>query len=72
MNTTADNIKSKDTLHTIGDIVTFMCGNEKKKGIIAIVDAYGTFEKTDIRSYDIWVEDDNMLYKHVTGTWIIQ
>ena len=30
-----------------------------------LVDAYGAFESPNIPSYDIMVENENMLYKHV-------
>ena len=36
-----------------------------KDGIVLVVDAYGTFESPNIPSYDIMVENENMLYKHV-------
>lgn len=65
----AKNIKDKDSFSNIdwkvGDEVTFLCGNARKKGMIVIVDAHGTFENPNIPSYDIYVEEENMLYKHV-------
>ena len=36
-----------------------------KEGIVLVVDALGTFECPNIPSYDIIVEEENMLYKHV-------
>ena len=36
-----------------------------KEGVVLIVDAHGTFESPNIPSYDIMVENENMLYKHV-------
>lgn len=36
-----------------------------KHGIIYIVDDYGTFEDNSDVSYDIFVHDENCLYKHV-------
>lgn len=36
-----------------------------KEGVVLIVDAHGTFESPNTPSYDIMVENENMLYKHV-------
>lgn len=56
----------------IGDVVSFICGEEYKKGTIWIVDAYGTFsDPTDV-SYDIMVESENMLYKHINEKYIVK
>ena len=52
-------------LFKVGDQVTFLCGDVLKEGIVLVVDAYGTFESPNIPSYDIMVENENMLYKHV-------
>lgn len=39
--------------------------NEVRKGVIYVVDKYGTFfDKSDV-SYDIYVAEENTLYKHV-------
>lgn len=55
-----------------GNVVSFICGNETKKGTIWIVDAYGTFaDPTDV-SYDIMVESENCLYKHITESLVIK
>lgn len=38
---------------------------EIHKGTIMIVDKYGTyFDKSDV-SYDIYVEEENTIYKHI-------
>lgn len=47
-----------------GDIVKFKFDDKTKEGIIAIVDAYGTFEQSKEVSYDILVKSENTLYKH--------
>ena len=64
------NLKDKDrfskTSWKVGDEVTFFCGNTQKKGVVLIVDAHGTFDNPGIPSYDIFVEEENMLYKHVS------
>lgn len=52
-------------LFKVGDLVTFQWDDTLKDGIILVVDAYGTFESPNIPSYDIMVENENMLYKHV-------
>lgn len=42
-------------------------GNSIEKiGTIEIIDRYGTFFDTNDVSYDILVEDENCLYKHIT------
>lgn len=46
-------------------MVTFQWDDTLKEGIVLVVDAYGTFESPNIPSYDIMVENENMLYKHV-------
>ena len=35
-----------------------------------IVDAHGTFDNPGIPSYDILVEEENMLFKHVSNEMI--
>ena len=52
-------------LFKVGDLVTFQCGDTLKEGVVLIVDAHGTFESPNTPSYDIMVENENMLYKHV-------
>jgi hypothetical protein len=52
--------------YKVGETVKFIAGARVKEGKIEIVDAWGTFyTKSDV-SYDIMVEKDNMLYKHIT------
>ena len=53
------------------DIVQFTNYDTVKKGKIAIIDAYGTFEQNEEPSYDIYVEEENCLYKHVRESWIV-
>ena len=48
----------------VGDNVSFTINNETRNGIVLIVDAYGAFCLDDV-SYDILVETENCLYKHV-------
>ena len=48
----------------VGDNVSFTINNETRNGIVLIVDTYGAFCLDDV-SYDILVETENCLYKHV-------
>lgn len=58
--------------YKVNDIVKFKVDNTLKTGIIAIVDSYGTFfNKSDV-SYDIFVREENMLYKHFTEHCILE
>ena len=50
--------------------VRFEFDDSFKVGTIYVVDKYGTFEdKTDV-GYDILVEEENMLYKHIKEEYI--
>ncbi len=55
----------RQTLYKVGDEVMFTLNGIKREGIVFIVDANGIFERPKVPSYDIWVESENMLYKHV-------
>ena len=48
----------------VGDNVSVTINNVKRNGVVLIVDAYGAFCLDDV-SYDILVETENCLYKHV-------
>ena len=41
-------------------------------GVIAIIDAYGTFEQNEEPSYDIFIKEDNMLVKHVRQSHVLE
>lgn len=44
--------------------------NEPHIGVIWVVDKWGTFfDKSDV-SYDIFVEAENMLYKHINERYV--
>lgn len=44
--------------------------NEVHIGVIWIVDELGTYyDKSDV-SYDIYVEEENMLYKHINEKYV--
>ena len=49
----------------VEDKVRFVLGRTAKRGVVYIVDAYGTFRRDDIVCYDIFVEDENAIYKHI-------
>lgn len=47
------------------DKVSFEINGIVKQGYVCVVDAYGTFFQKDEPSYDVMVEEDNCLYKHI-------
>lgn len=49
----------------LGQLVRFNFGNEKKEGRIEIIDKFGCIDFPNDVSYDILVEDENCLYKHI-------
>lgn len=58
--------------YKVGTTVKFIVGDELKTGEIFVVDAYGTFDNPDDVSYDIMVESDNCLYKHIQEKYVVQ
>jgi hypothetical protein len=44
--------------------------NGTKKGVVHVVDPYGTFEQNEHVSYDIFVESENTLYKHIIEPFV--
>lgn len=65
----ADRIK--DPEYGLGDIITFKFDGNSKTGYVYVLDAYGTFEQDEEPSYDVMVEEENCLYKHVRESLII-
>ena len=55
-----------------GDIVKFKFNDTEKIGIVAIIDAYGTFADDSDVSYDLMVKDENTLYKHFREDFLIE
>ena len=48
----------------------FLNENELHEGVIYVADKYGTFfDKSDV-SYDIFVEEENTLYKHINEKYV--
>lgn len=59
--------------YTYCDKVEFKWNNEPNKiGIIEIVDSHGTFEQNEEPSYDIYVEKNNTLYKHIRESEVVR
>lgn len=55
-----------------GTTVKFIFRNELKTGVIKVVDKYGTFDNSTDVSYDILVEDENVLYKHIQEKYVVK
>lgn len=49
----------------VGNKVRFFVQDTMYTGYVYIVDAYGTFDYPDDVSYDIMLEDERCLYKHI-------
>lgn len=49
-----------------GDKVSFVSNGRTINGVVYIIDAYGNFFNSKDTSYDILVESENTLYKHIT------
>lgn len=45
--------------------VKFKLENKEYIGKVYIIDEYGTFEQSEEPSYDVKVESNNTLYKHI-------
>ena len=54
-----------------GDPVRFKWSDTEKVGKICTVDVFGTSEQIDEPSYDIIVEEDNSLYKHICESEVL-
>ena len=58
--------------YTYGDQLEFKWNNESNKvGIVEIVDSYGTFGQNEEPSYDIYVVENNTLYKHIRESEVV-
>lgn len=51
--------------YRLGDMVRINWNAVEKIGKICVVDAHGTFVQNEEPSYDILVEEDNCIYKHI-------
>ena len=56
--------------YNYGEKVSFQTEKGFKIGTIAIIDKYGTFEQREDVSYDILVETENCLYKHIPEQYV--
>lgn len=63
--------KMPEPKYNQGDIVRFEINDDVKTGEVFIVDKHGTFEQNEESSYDIMVEEENILYKHIRESWIV-
>ena len=61
---------NESSLYKVGDEVVFTLNEIQKEGVVSIFDANGTIERPRIPSYDILVENENMLYKHVPNDMV--
>lgn len=52
------------------DTVKFEIDGQIKQGRVYIIDKYGTFFDDSDVCYDILVESENMLYKHVNERFV--
>jgi hypothetical protein len=55
-----------------GTTVKFIVCGKLKTGVIWVVDRFGTFDYKEDVSYDIMVESENMLYKHIPEKYVVQ
>ena len=55
--------------YKVGDNVSFTINNGIRHGFIYIVDKYGAFGYDDV-TYDIIVESEDCLYKHVEEKYV--
>ena len=51
--------------YELDERVKFVIDGKVKHGYVFIIDKYGTFFDNSDVSYDIMVESDNILYKHI-------
>lgn len=51
--------------YNYGDKVYFTADGNRYDGVIAIIDKYGTFFNDSDVSYDIYIPDINLLWKHI-------
>ena len=58
--------------YDLDDTVTFKAGDDAKTGKVYIVDAKGTWGQSEEPSYDVMVESENTLYKHIRESLIVK
>ena len=57
--------------YNLNNLVKFEIAGEIKEGRIYIIDKYGTFADPSDVSYDIMVDSENCLYKHISEKYIL-
>lgn len=57
--------------YNLNNLVKFELDGEIKEGRIYIIDKYGTFADPSDVSYDIMVDSENCLYKHINEKYIL-
>ena len=62
----------KEPDYKIDDTVTFKFGDDTKTGQVYIVDRRGTLGQNVEPSYDIMIESENMLYKHIRESLVVK
>ena len=65
----------KEPDYKLWDTVKFNAGYpimDIHEGVVYVVDRYGTFGQSEEPSYDIMVESENCLYKHIRESLIIK
>lgn len=64
--------KTKMVYYDYGEPVLFDYYHTLKIGNVWIIDAHGTFDQNEEVSYDIYVEEENCIYKHVRQSFVIK
>lgn len=64
--------KLKEVLYNYNDKVSVIIDEKQYTGIIEIIDRFGTFFDNSEPYYDIFIEKDNLLIKHVPQSIIIK
>lgn len=57
-------------IYHIGDMISFLLDGEKYVGTIEIVDAFGIYFDNSEPYYDIYIQEKNLLVKHVRQSCI--
>ena len=64
--------KLKEVLYGYNDKVSVIIDEKQYTGIIEIIDRFGTYFDNSEPHYDIFIEKDNLLIKHVPQSIIIK
>lgn len=59
-------------IYNYNDKVMFMFGSMVKIGVIDIIDPHGTFGQHEEPSYDIYIKEENCLYKHIRQSKVLK